>query len=129
MKPGTVVHLAGAALIVASLALWSATGREGFTRWPDQRLAQSDAAPIPGESELLADAGFSDSAHAQPRPDIQSRFALGLVPGGATPLHLLSVATAAALAVAASSLVIMSRLIRRNSARRSAAVHTSGVQS
>lgn len=126
MRPGTVVHLGGAALIATALAVWAATGREGFTRWPDQRLAQSDASPAPGESELLAEAGFTNPAQAH--PDIQSRFALGLVPGGENPAHLLSVAMAIGLAVAASSVVIAARLIQRRGRHHLGQAPTPGEQ-
>ena len=128
MRPGTAVHITGAAIVAASLALWAATGREGFTRWPDQRLAQSDAPPAPGETELLAAAGFTDSAHTPARPDIQSRFAFGLIPGGATPRHLISVATALALAIGASSTVSVIRLARNSTHPHAGAARTSGEQ-
>ena len=78
-------------LCIASVLAWVATGREGYTRWPDERLARSDAPPAAVEAELLAEAGLSDEATPS-APEIRSRFALGLVPGGFDPAHLLSVA-------------------------------------
>ena len=80
MKGTTLVFVASAGLVLASAATWYATGAEGYTRWPDARLAASDAPPALGESDLLSEAGLSEGPGST--PDIQSKFALGLVPGG-----------------------------------------------
>lgn len=109
MKASHRVHVVGTTLIAASLVVWYATGSEGYTRWPNERLAHADAPPTAGESELLAEAGFTDAHTASARPDIQSRFALGLVPGGTDPRHLLSVASVAACAVLASAIAMVLR--------------------
>lgn len=106
MKLPHLIHIAAAALVGAALVTWLLTGHEGYTRWPDARLAHADAPPAAGENELLSEAGFTDNRTATTRPDIQSRFALGLVPGGADPRHLLSVAAAVAAALLASGSTI-----------------------
>lgn len=107
-----------------SVALWLATGCEGYTRWPNRRLEQADAAPAAGEAALLAEAGFdgtaepsasdsatsSDSAPSPVRvsgPSIESRFAFGLVPGGLDAPHLVSVATVGALAGAVACATLL----------------------
>jgi hypothetical protein len=96
------VHVASGLLVAGSLGLWLATGREGFTRWPDERLARTDGVPADDEMALLADVGFGDASPAESR-GFQSRFALGLLPGGADPGHLASVATACCVALLASA--------------------------
>lgn len=113
MRPSAWVHLLAAAATAASVAGWLATGAEGFTRWPDARLENADAPPVHGEAELLEEAGFMTQAEASAEPDIRSRFALGLVPGGADPAHLISVATCAAGAAIASGTAALARKRRR----------------
>lgn len=104
------LHVIGAAVVAAAMLLWVATGSEGFTRWPNERLERSDAPITPGESDLLAEAGFTDEAIASPMPNIESRFAFGLVPGGPDPRHLLSLATTILLvAVLSGSALLWSR--------------------
>lgn len=81
---------AAIALIVASVALWVATGREGFTRWPSTKLAESDLPPTEEDAQLLSSLGFT------PEPEdagarLVSRFAFGLLPGGFDARHLPSV--------------------------------------
>lgn len=105
------VHTLGAALTVASLLLWWATGAEGYTRWPDEKLAAADRAPAAGEDELLEAIGFGDGPSM--RPEIESRFAFGLVPGGIDPPHLLAVATVAAAALLVSTGVVIAQVGRR----------------
>ena len=105
------VYVTGVSLIALAFAVWLATGREGYTRWPDERLAKADAPPAPGEADLLAGAGFSDGAPA--RPDLQSRFALGLVPGGFDARHVLSVATIAGVVAIVTGVTGAVRRIRR----------------
>lgn len=106
MKTAWKVHAVSALLIGASLLAWYATGTEGFTRWPNERLARSDAPAAAGESDLLADIGFTDSTSAVQAPNIESRFAFGLVPGGPDPRHLPSVATLSAIAILMSIITI-----------------------
>ena len=114
IKRHHAVHVAGIVLTGAALGAWIATGREGFTRWPDAKLAGADAAPSADENALLAEAGFNDdSGKTASAPDIQSRFAFGLVPSGGDPKHLVSVATAVALAAAASGATLVLRARRR----------------
>jgi hypothetical protein len=108
MKWPRVVYLAGAALVLIAIALWMVTGREGYTRWPNEALAKADAPPAAGEGDLLSEAGFSDGAPA--RPDIQSRFALGLVPGGKDVKHVISVASVAGAVAAAA---VITYVVRR----------------
>ena len=107
MKPHHSIHLAAVTITAAALIAWGLTGREGFTRWPNARLAAADAPPPAGQDELLAAAGFTDEHTPSARPDIKSRFAFGLLPGGADPAHLLSVAAVAAAAASASGATIM----------------------
>ncbi|MBL9149031.1 MAG: hypothetical protein JNM94_10095 [Phycisphaerae bacterium] len=102
MRATRAIYVVAAVAVAGAVALWLATGREGYTRWPNAKLEQADAAPAAGESDLLGEIGFSDGAAARPSADIQSRFAFGLVPGGFDPKHLLSVAAVAGLAGAAS---------------------------
>jgi hypothetical protein len=103
MRATGAIYVVAAVSVAGAVALWLATGREGYTRWPNAKLEQADAAPAAGESDLLGEIGFTDGeAAARPSADIQSRFAFGLVPGGFDPKHLLSVAAVAGLAGAAS---------------------------
>jgi len=77
-----------------SIGLWLATGAEGYTRWPDSKLNAADAEASQEQIDLLADIGFASVGDpAESEPEIQSRFAFGLVPGGLNPKHLLSVAS------------------------------------
>lgn len=112
------VHLASAAIVVACAATWLATGREAFSRWPDARLDAADA-PIPGaEEELLHEIGI-DIASAAGGERFESRFALGLLPGGADPKHLASVATGIGVSLMASGIAeIGARLGRRTRGAR-----------
>jgi hypothetical protein len=104
-------------LFLAAGALWVATGREGYTRWPDEKLAASDAPAPAGEDDLLAEIGFDTPEDGTAPPDIESRFALGLAPGGFDIRHLPSVALAGALAAAISITAATSaRLCRRRAA-------------
>lgn len=93
-------------LCAAAAAAWLATGREGYTRWPDERLARSDAPPSAEEAALLAEAGLADES-GPATPQIRNRFAMGLVPGGFDPAHLLSVAGV----VAVSGLLVCATVI------------------
>jgi len=83
--------LAGLVALTAA-SLWFATGREGYTRWPNAKLAAADTGTSAAEDDLLADIGIETEPTAD--ADIQSRFAFGLVPGGADPKHLLSLVSA-----------------------------------
>lgn len=115
----TTRHLCvlSAIVVLLSVAIWSITGREIFTRWPDQKLAAADAPRSELERDLLSDIGFESADERAPHPDIQSRFALGLLPGGFTPLHLVSVASAvlAAAALSLSAVLLSARCRRRRS--------------
>ncbi len=114
MRKARLAHLCSAALVLASCALWLATGREGFTRWPNEKLAASDAPPAAGEGDLLADIGFAESSDDRATPNIDSRFAFGLLPGGFEPWRLLSVAFAAALGASISgAATVAGRIARR----------------
>lgn len=119
-----LVHLVVLVALGATLVVWRATGGEGYTRWPNERLSIADAPPPAGERELLADAGFSDSGDATSHPDIRSRFSLGLAPGGTDPKHLISVATIAGACVAASVATwVLGRRARVRSIPRSTPVN------
>lgn len=87
-----LILVLGVLLVVAPLGLWFATGSEGYTRWPNAKLRAADAEISQEEVDLLADIGFDDTERsAEPEPEIESRFAFGLLPGGFDPKHLLSV--------------------------------------
>lgn len=102
MRCPPAIHVGCAVAVLASVVAWLATGREGYTRWPDARLAGADAPPSAEESSILAEIGFADQDDPVLHADIHSRFAFGLVPGGFAPLHLLSVATVVTAAAIAS---------------------------
>lgn len=91
--------MVGAGLLMLAILAWIFTGREGYTRWPNAKLEQADVAATAEESDLLADIGFDDSGEQVPIPELESRFAFGLVPGGSDPQHLLSVASTAAISI------------------------------
>lgn len=106
MTARAVFHLVAAAVSLGAIAGWLATGREAFTRWPDARLEAADRPATEAEGDLLADIGLADeSAPAR----IESRFALGLLPSGADPRHLVSVATAVATSLALSGAGLLKR--------------------
>ncbi|MEQ9097089.1 MAG: hypothetical protein RIE32_12585 [Phycisphaerales bacterium] len=86
---------AGLGLAVAPVLVWAATGHEGYTRWPDAKLAASDTATSEEDLDLFEDIGLTTEEDAMAQPDIESRFALGLLPGGFTPRYLVSVASVA----------------------------------
>ncbi|MBL4698831.1 MAG: hypothetical protein JKX70_08350 [Phycisphaerales bacterium] len=90
-------------IVVLALGAWLTTGSEGYTRWPDTKLALTDAPVSEAEDDLLADIGFETDDQAEEAPDIESRFVFGLVPGGIDPKHLISVATAIAFALGVSA--------------------------
>lgn len=115
---GTAVHLTALLIGLASVGAWLATGREGFTRWPDARLEASDAPVSEAERDLLEEIGVG----SEPAPEsarIESRFAFGLLPGGADPKHLPSVATGLALALGLSAAAVLRRRRARNQSRKS----------
>lgn len=113
MKPRTAILSLCALAIAASLALWLGTGREGFTRWPNQKLEDADARPAEGESDLLAEIGFADDDAPARVPAIESRFAFGLLPSGLDIAHLASVAS-----VSGAALAVMAALALRRAAQR-----------
>lgn len=108
-RVGMLASLAACALAAVS---WLLTGREAFTRWPNERLERADRATSPAEQDLLDELGVGSTADAP--PTIESRFAFGLLPGGLDPLHAVSVATVCAVA-AASAIAI--HLVSRATAR------------
>jgi hypothetical protein len=99
-------HLFGLALVALCGAAWLATGRETFTRWPNARLEASDAPVSESEANLLGEIGI-DSPAAPGAPAIESRFALGILPSGGDPAHLMSVATALVAALFLSASVVL----------------------
>lgn len=98
MRTAGWIHATGGALVGGAIVLWLATGREGFTRWPDARLENAGSRPSAEETALLADAGLSTPEETAAHEGMTSRFAFGLLPGGPGVRHLASVATACAIA-------------------------------
>ncbi|MFI4881376.1 MAG: hypothetical protein ACIAQU_02200 [Phycisphaerales bacterium JB064] len=90
---------AGVGLVIAPALVWVATGREGYTRWPDAKLAASDTGQSEEHLDLLEDIGLTTEEEVMAQPDIESRFALGLLPGGFTPKYLVSAAPLAVFGV------------------------------
>jgi hypothetical protein len=80
-----------ACTIACSVVVWWGTGREGFTRWPNERLERADQATTSAEQDVLDELGMGTPPGGS--GTIESRFALGLLPGGLDPKHALSVAT------------------------------------
>ena len=113
MKPAVALHGASALLVAAAVAAWLVTGTEGYTRWPDEKLARSDAPSSEVEDELLADVGFETEDDRAAQADVESRFAFGLVPGGLDLQHLPSIASAGALAILMSASALMCRALRK----------------
>lgn len=116
MKRARLVHAASATIVAAALAGWWTTGREAFTRWPDARLEASDAPVSESEQDLLGEIGI-DAAPSAEAAAFRSRFAFGLLPSGADPAHLVSVATAIVLATLLSGVALVAA--RRRHATRS----------
>jgi len=114
MSAARFAHAASVAIALGSIGAWLATGREGFTRWPDARLEASDAPVSQAEQDLLEEIGVGSEPAANTEK-IESRFAFGLVPGGPDPKHLLSVATGCALACAISGVAIVTRRMKGRS--------------
>ena len=110
---GRTAHVAALLIGLASVGAWIATGREGFTRWPDARLEASDAPVSDAEQDLLDELGIGTTTDAP--TGIESRFAFGLLPGGIDPRHAISVAT---VCTAAAATAAASRLISYAHARR-----------
>lgn len=113
---GRTAHVAALLIGLASVGAWIATGREGFTRWPDARLEASDAPVSDAEQDLLDEIGVG-SEPASESDRIESRFAFGLLPGGADPKHLPSVATGLVLATGVSAVSMLRRRLTRNPSR------------
>ena len=114
----TTAHIVALLIGLASVGAWFATGREGFTRWPDARLEASDAPVSEAERDLLEEIGVG-SEPASESARIESRFAFGLLPGGADPKHLPSVAAGLALATGLSAAAVLRRRLTRNHSRES----------
>ena len=119
----TLTYGGALVLTLAAFATWRATGGEGYTRWPDEKLAQSDRATTTEEDDLLAEIGFDVPDAPETAPSIESRFALGLVPGGFDPPHLLSVASITALA-ALAAVVALAGTIRARRGRAATPMST-----
>lgn len=117
MKPTTAIHLISVAVTASAITLWAATGSEGYTRWPNSKLAATDAPDSELENDLFDEIGLVSHEDRAAAPDIDSRFALGLLPGGFTPEYLPSVATSISfsLALSASTAVFFPRRKPRNS--------------
>jgi hypothetical protein len=113
---GRTAHVAALLIGLASVGAWIATGREGFTRWPDARLEASDAPVSDAEQDLLDEIGVG-SEPASESARIESRFAFGLLPGGADPKHLPSVATGLVFATGVSAVAMLRRRLTRNPSR------------
>lgn len=103
--------------VVLTINTWVATGREGYTRWPNSKLQQADAPSSETEDDLLADIGFETAEEPETLPDIESQFALGLVPGGFDPKHLISVASVTACALGISAIAAVATLKSKHSPR------------
>lgn len=115
MSRAWLVHGITAAIVSACAAAWIATGREAFTRWPNARLEDSDAPVSATEQDLLGEIGL-DAAPSPEAAGFESRFAFGLLPGGADPAHLASVATGVAIAALLSGGALVLARARRGSA-------------
>jgi hypothetical protein len=107
MKLAPAAYGLSVLIVLGALGAWAMTGREGYTRWPDVKLEQTDAPMSEGEEDLFADIGFETEDEAEETPDIESRFAFGLVPGGMGPKYMISVASAVALAVGISGVATL----------------------
>lgn len=92
-----LLTIIAACAIVGAVAAWWLTGREGFTRWPNERLEQADRSTPQAEQDLLDELGVG--APPDGGSTIESRFAFGLLPGGPDPKHALSVATVVGIVV------------------------------
>lgn len=108
-------------VIILALGAWIMTGSEGYTRWPDTKLELTDAPVSEAEDDLLADIGFDSVGEDGESPDIESRFVFGLVPSGASPKHLISVATAVAFAVGLSATATIILFRRKSKLQKSKA--------
>ncbi|MFM7261928.1 MAG: hypothetical protein ACKO3W_15160 [bacterium] len=119
MKSRTAVFavLASVFLVAGSLVAWAVTGRETFTRWPNARLEASDAPISKSEEDLLGEIGI-DAAPSSEAATIESRFAFGLLPSGADPRHLLSVATTCLAAATVPGAVVLHARWRRGTEQR-----------
>lgn len=87
----------GLTLVILPAVLWAITGSEGYTRWPDSKLASAGAPPSTDQLDLLEDIGLTTKEEVREQPSIESRFAFGLLPGGFTPKYLPSVSTVSLL--------------------------------
>lgn len=112
----------GLALVILPAVLWAVTGREGYTRWPDSRLASADAPPSTDQLDLFEDIGLTTRAEVHAQPTIESRFALGLLPGGFTPKYLASVATVSFIGT--GMLIVGTYSAMRTSKRLHCCTHT-----
>jgi hypothetical protein len=112
MKSTRIVPLCSLSLVAACIAVWMATGREVFTRWPNARLEASDAPVSASEQDLLEEIGI-DAAPPTDAAALESRFAFGLLPSGADPAHLASVATGLFAAATLSGVALAVARARR----------------
>jgi hypothetical protein len=125
VKPTTAAHGISGLLVLLAVGAWLATGREGYTRWPDEKLEASDAPSSAAEEALLADIGFETEDDRAAQLDVESRFAFGLVPGGPDLPHLPSIAAAGALAIVISSATVARDAMRRRRQRADALASSS----
>jgi len=115
-RPVRAAVVAGLALIALSLGAWITTGREGYTRWPDAKLDAADQPTSAEAHDLLDDIGLATDEDPPP-PTIESRFALGLMPSGADPKHVISVVSASTIGLA---MVIAGAIFHRPRGRKTA---------
>lgn len=120
-----MVQLLAAMIALGAVTVWIATGREGYTRWPNAKLTASGARLTPEELALLEDIGVQGAGASEAPGDIESRFSLGLLPGGFDPKHMVSVLTLLLVAggLSAASLLAWRRGRRREASCPSDPVH------
>ncbi len=118
-RPLWIAQTAALAIALAAVAVWAASGREGFTRWPNAKLEAADAPLAADTAALLDDIGLGEQGSPASAAALESRFALGLLPGGFDLKHLLSVLTLLMLAGAVSAFgLIISRTAHGRNALR-----------
>lgn len=92
-----IIHRAAAALVVAAVVVWFATGRASYTRFPDAR--RTALAPLQQQDENFWPGGIGESSASQ-TVEFPNRFMLGLLPsGGGRYLLSVSILSAVSLCV------------------------------